>query len=288
MKRKITLLIMLSIICTAILGFGFDAANAATTATTSKTVTAPTAATTEAVSTFQRVNYVNAIVTGCEELNVRQGPSTEFKLVNVLKKGQTVKVFGKLGNWYAIYEPEKGCVGVASSAYLKAVGTVAAAAPTPAIKPTVAPAPSSKAVAKPALVAVAPAPVSGISQDEQSLLNLINKARTDTGVAALDFDMDLMKDARLKAKDMADNNYFSHQSPTYGSPFDMMKQFGINFKTAGENIAGNQTVDGAFKAWMSSEGHKKNILNANFNYSGIGIVSSQTYGKILVEQFIGR
>ena len=286
MKKKIALLIVLSIICTVILGFGFDAANAATSATPVKPATTATTAAPATVSAFQRVNYVNAMVTGCEVLNVRQGPSTEFQIVNVLKKGQTVKVFGKLGNWYAIYEPDKGCVGVASSGYLKATGTVAAAAPTPAIKPTVAPAATAKSVSKPAPVAITP--VSGISQDEQSLLNLINKARTDAGVAALEFDMDLVKDARLKAKDMADNNYFSHQSPTYGSPFDMMKQFGISFKTAGENIAGNQTVDGAFKAWMSSEGHKKNILNANFNYSGIGIVNSPTYGKILVQQFIGK
>ncbi|HHY23587.1 MAG TPA: SCP-like extracellular protein, partial [Clostridiaceae bacterium] len=72
------------------------------------------------------------------------------------------------------------------------------------------------------------------------------------------------------------------------SPFDMMKQFGISFRTAGENIAGNRTVEGAFKAWMNSEGHRKNILNGNFNYTGIGIVESSTYGKILVQQFIGR
>ena len=92
----------------------------------------------------------------------------------------------------------------------------------------------------------------------------------------------------MKAKDMVDNNYFSHQSPTYGSPFDMMRQFGISFKTAGENIAGNRTVEGAFKAWMNSEGHKKNILNSGFNYTGIGIVDSSKYGKMLVQQFIGK
>ena len=87
---------------------------------------------------------------------------------------------------------------------------------------------------------------------------------------------------------MVENNYFSHQSPTYGSPFDMMRQFNNAFNSAGENIAGNQTVEGAFKAWMGSEGHKKNILNSNFNYTGIGIETSNTYGKIVVQQFIGR
>lgn len=283
MKKRIALLIVLSIICTVILGLGFDAASAATKAPAAPATTVTPAP--QAVSAFQRVSYVSATVTGCDELNVRQGPSTEFQVVNVLKKGQTVKVFGKLGNWYAIYEPETGCVGAASSNFLKGSETVAAAAPTTTNKSTVSQA-APKSVSQEALPAISP--VSGISQDEQSLLNLINKARADAGVDALQFDADLMKDARLKAKDMADNNYFSHQSPTYGSPFDMMKQFGISFKSAGENIAGNQSVDGAFKAWMSSEGHKKNILNENFNYCGIGIVNSQTYGKILVQQFIAK
>jgi len=264
MKKKIALLIVLSIVCTVILGFGFDSASAASP------------------STFQRVNYVNATVTSTQ-LNVRQGPSTSYPVVCVLKKGQTVKVFGKLGDWYAVYEPVKGCVGVAASAYLKAAGTT-----TPGPKPTPKPMPTPTPTPKPKPTPSTTTPPSGISQEEQSLLNLINKARADAGVGALAFDMDLVKCARLKAKDMVDNNYFSHQSPTYGSPFDMMKQFGISFKTAGENIAGNQTIEGAFKAWMNSEGHKKNILNGSFNYNGIGIVSSPTYGKILVQQFIGR
>jgi len=120
------------------------------------------------------------------------------------------------------------------------------------------------------------------------MLELVNKARAEAGVAPLQFDAELQKVARLKAEDMVKNNYFSHNSPTYGSPFDMMRQFNISFKTAGENIAGNQTVEGAFKAWMGSEGHKKNILNGNFNYTGIGIVQSKTYGYIFVQQFIGK
>src|SRR5690242_5960390 len=128
MKRKIALLIVLSIICTAILSLGFDAVNAASSTTTKASAPASTPASAPASApVFQRVSYVNATVTGCDELNVRQGPSTAFPVVNVLKKGETVKVFGKLGNWYAIFEPEKGCVGVASSGYLKAAGTVPAA-----------------------------------------------------------------------------------------------------------------------------------------------------------------
>ena len=86
---------------------------------------------------------------------------------------------------------------------------------------------------------------------------------------------------------MVDNNYFSHTSPIYGSPFDMMKKFGISYKTA-ENIAGNSSNSGAVNAWMNSEGHRANILNSSFIYTGIGVVKSPKYGKIYVKMFIGK
>ena len=87
---------------------------------------------------------------------------------------------------------------------------------------------------------------------------------------------------------MVNNNYFSHTSPTYGSPFDMMKKFGITYKSAGENIAGNSSNSGAVNAWMNSEGHKANILNTSYNYTGLAVVSSSKYGKIYVQMFIRK
>ena len=87
---------------------------------------------------------------------------------------------------------------------------------------------------------------------------------------------------------MVDNNYFSHTSPTYGSPFNMLNNFKISYKTAGENIAGNSSNSGAVNAWMNSSGHKANILNGNFNYTGIGVVNGSKYGKIYVQMFIGK
>ncbi len=283
MRRKIVFLLVLTVLCSCMVGF---------TGANAQTVTQGT--------TFQRVDFVNATVT-TDYLNVRQGPATSHPIVCVLKKGETVKIFGKVGDWYAVYVPSKGCVGVATSLYLKTAGSSApvpskapvAPKPSPvAPKPSpVAPKPSpSMAVPK---TSVPPSPVSsvppsGITSEEQKLLDLVNGARKDAGLSSLQFDMPLMKVARLKAQDMVDKNYFSHDSPTYGSPFDMMRQFGVDFRYAGENIAGNQTVEGAFKAWMNSPGHKANILKANFNYNGIGIVNSPTYGKVLVQQFIGR
>ena len=87
---------------------------------------------------------------------------------------------------------------------------------------------------------------------------------------------------------MVNNNYFSHNSPTYGSPFDMLSSFKATYKTAGENIAGNSTNSGAVNAWMNSSGHKANILKNSFNYTGIGVVKSSKYGKIYVQIFLGK
>ncbi|MDP4180163.1 MAG: CAP domain-containing protein [Bacillota bacterium] len=283
MKRKIIFALVFSVICSCMIGF-----------------TGASAQTNTSVA-LQKVNFVNATVVP-DSLNVRQGASTSFPIVCVLKKGQTVKIFGKIGNWYAVYEPQKGCVGAVLSNYLTPAGgsgTSSTAAPSKApvytpkpsiFVPTPAPSvivPTQKSSIVPSPVTTAPA-TSGTTQEEEALLSLVNKARADAGVGPLKFDMALVKVARLKAQDMVDKNYFSHDSPTYGSPFDMMRQFGITFNYAGENIAGNSTIEGAFNAWMNSPGHKANILNANFNYTGLGIVSSPTYGKILVQQFIGK
>lgn len=243
-----------------------------------------------AATSFQRVNYISAKV-NASALNVRQGPSTRFPIVCVLKSGQIVKVLGKIDGWSAVYEPGKRCIGLCMSQYLKPIYTAAPSSkpiPTPVPKPVNTPTPVKTPTPINTPAPTSPQSTAGVTSEEQTLLNLINSERSKAGIAPLSFDMAALKVARLKAKDMVDNNYFAHQSPTYGSPFDMMRQFGVSFKTAGENIAGNQTLEGAVKAWMNSEGHRKNILNGNFNYTGIGIVSSPVYGKVLVQNFIGR
>lgn len=259
MKTRIAILIVLGLVLTSISGFVIP---------DTKTVEAA-----EATPVFQKIDSLDGKVTA-SYLNVRQGPSTKYHIISVLKKDDAVKIFAKIGDWYAIYEPKKGLVGAVHGNYIK-------------VEEKSEPASNQLEDEKETEQTVS-VPLTDVSEEEQALLNLINKARADAGVPPLEFDRDLMKAARLKAQEMSEKNYFSHQSPTYGSPFDMMKQFGISFKTAGENIAGNKTIEGAFKAWMSSEDHKKNLLNSKFDYAGIGIVDSKTYGKILVLQNIGR
>lgn len=127
---------------------------------------------------------------------------------------------------------------------------------------------------------------SSLSAYEQKVVELTNQERAKNGLAALKVDAALSKVAREKSLDMNKNGYFSHTSPTYGSPFDMMKQFGISYQYAGENIAmGQSTPEEVVQAWMNSEGHRKNILSANFNYIGVSYVEE---GNYWTQMFIGK
>lgn len=112
---------------------------------------------------------------------------------------------------------------------------------------------------------------------QQEMLGYINTERDKANVPALKLDAKLSEGAYIKSKDMAQNNYFSHTSPTYGSPFDLMKSLGITYRTAGENIAKHTSVKGAHDAFMNSPGHRANILNTSFKNIGLGFYISGNY-----------
>lgn len=113
---------------------------------------------------------------------------------------------------------------------------------------------------------------------EQEVIRLVNKIREENGLNPLAADWQLCRVARYKSQDMKDKGYFSHQSPTYGSPFDMMKSFGISYRSAGENIAmGQRTPEAVVNAWMNSSGHRANILNSSYTKIGVGYVSDGNY-----------
>jgi len=121
---------------------------------------------------------------------------------------------------------------------------------------------------------------------EVQVQQLVNQERSKAGLPALQMDWELQRTARIKACDMAENKYFSHQSPSYGSPFDMMKQFGITYKTAGENIAeGQRTPQEVMQAWMNSQGHRENILKREYTHIGVGYCEQ---GNHWVQMFIGK
>ncbi|HEO8421200.1 CAP domain-containing protein [Niallia sp. FSL W8-0635] len=127
---------------------------------------------------------------------------------------------------------------------------------------------------------------STVSAFEKEVVELTNKERAKNGLKALTLDSELSKVAKVKSQDMSTNNYFDHTSPTYGSPFDMMKQFGITYNAAGENIAkGQKTPEEVVNAWMNSEGHRANILSDKFTHIGVGYVEN---GNYWTQQFIGK
>lgn len=120
---------------------------------------------------------------------------------------------------------------------------------------------------------------------EQEVVRLVNIERARNGLAALSEDWELSRVARYKSQDMRDKRYFSHTSPTYGSPYDMMRAFGISYRTAGENIAmGQGTPAAVVSAWMNSPGHRANILSKSFTKIGVGYVAS---GNYWTQMFIG-
>lgn len=226
---------------------------------------------------FGMQNYYNlGFVTGLttSNLNVRSGPGTNFNIVTTVPKNQYIRVFAGIGDWY-IVQVEGDYIGAVSKKYVKAIyPQTSSGGGNTSSSNTGTPNSGGTTVT--------------LTADEKEVFNLINQQRANNGLPALKIDNELQRVARIKAQDMVDNNYFSHTSPTYGSPFDMMKSFKISYKTAGENIAGNNNNSAAVTAWMNSPGHKANILNSSFNYTGVGVVTGSKYGKIYVQMFIGK
>lgn len=215
---------------------------------------------------YYKLDFSTGLVTATT-LNVRSGPGIQYKVIATVKKDEYIRVFAGIGDWY-IVQIEGDYVGAVSKKYIKPIypnssnNTGGSSGTTNS--------------------------TASMNSDEKEVFDLINKQRTNNGLQALKIDNEVQKVARIKAQNMVDNNYFAHESPTYGSPFQMLKSFKISYKTAGENIAANSSNSGAVNAWMNSSGHKANILNSSYNYTGIGVVSSKKYGKMYVQMFIGK
>lgn len=224
------------------------------------------------MQSYYKVDFSTGLVTATT-LNVRSGPGTQFKVVTTVNKNQYIRVFAGVGDWY-IVQVEGDYVGAVSKKYIKPIYPNSTS--------------NSGNTGSSGTQNNTTTTSSQMNSDEQEVFNLINKQRTDNGLSALKNDNEVQRIARIKAQDMVNNNYFSHQSPTYGSPFDMLKSFGVSYKSAGENIAANSSNSGAVTAWMNSSGHRANILNSSYNYTGVGVVSSPKYGKMYVQMFIGK
>lgn len=193
------------------------------------------------------------------DTNLRGGPGTNYSIYSTLPLGVKVQVIGSINDWYLVITPNN-TVGMIRQDLLKKSENEENNNDTSSTLPNTA----------------------------ETVLNLINEERKAQGITPLQIDDLLNITAQAKATDMVKNNYFSHESPTYGSPFEMMQNAGITYRTAGENIAGNPSVENAVKSWLASESHKQNLLSNAYNYIGIGIEESPAYGYVIVAMFIGR
>lgn len=165
---------------------------------------------------------------------------------------------------------------------------VATPVPTAAPTPTKAP----EATKKPAATTVPPSTdddytTPSISAQEENAFLLLNQDRIANGRSALTLDPVLCEIARLKSRDMHENNYFAHNSPTYGSAAQMLRSFGYAFTSVGENIAHHATVEKSQAAFMSSAGHRQNILGTQWSKVGIG-VWRDAQGFVYVTQLFVR
>lgn len=211
--------------------------------------------------TYTRVSVKT--VTTADKVNLRRGPGTNFAKITTISKGTSLKMVGYIDNWYVVVTSNNQ-VGCIRKDLLKAGAT------------------SSSGSSNTATTSFS------MSANEKIIFDLLNKARTDAGLPKLSADATLFKVARLKAQDMVKNSYFSHSSPIYGSPFKMMKTYGVSYKVAGENIAGNPSLQDAVTAWLNSPTHRQNILSNSYNYIGIGIEKSDTYGYVISTMFIRK
>lgn len=126
-----------------------------------------------------------------------------------------------------------------------------------------------------------------VKKQENEVIRLVNVERSKRGLAALKTNWQLSRVARYKSQDMINKNYFSHTSPTYGSPFKMMETFGIRFSSAGENIAsGQKTPAEVMNSWMNSPGHRSNILSASYSEIGVGLAKSSSGKTYWTQMFI--
>lgn len=130
---------------------------------------------------------------------------------------------------------------------------------------------------------------SEVSKQAREVLKLVNAERQKQGLKALTLNADICNIANMKAKDMATKNYFSHTSPTYGTPFQMLQSFGVSYRSAGENIAaGQRSAQEVMNSWLNSSGHRANILNSSYTELGVGYYKGGSYGTEWVQLFIGK
>jgi uncharacterized protein YkwD len=120
---------------------------------------------------------------------------------------------------------------------------------------------------------------------EANMLVLLNEERRADGLPPLQADPEVADVARAHSRDMFARGYFSHITPQGEDPFDRMRDSGLRFRAAGENVALARTLPIAHQGLMDSPGHRANILRPHFGRVGIGIVDGGRYGLMVTQNF---
>ena len=122
---------------------------------------------------------------------------------------------------------------------------------------------------------------------ERQLFDLTNASRVRHGFSALQWDDHTSVTARNHSIDMAKYNYFSHENLQGQSPFDRMKNDGIAFRAAGENLAyGQSSAIFAHEGLMNSKGHRENILQDTYSHLGVGVSFNEESQPYYTENFL--
>lgn len=234
-----------------------------------------------------RADYYNGIVT--DNVSARTGMNGSAPINYMVRNGQTIRIVGKYdGNYVAILPNNQIGLVPIDSTKPASPGSNQTAKNVPAPPPAV---PGGTATGRvTSSPAVPPSSTAGNvpAGEASTMINLVNQARSQAGLTQLNSDGTVTNLANMKAADIAKNNYFSHNSPTYGSPFDMMKNNGVSYLYAGENLAINANVQAAETALMNSPDHKANIMNPNFTNIGVGVAQKSDGSRVYVQMFIGR
>ncbi len=200
-------------------------------------------------------NIENAEI-NTESLNIRKGAGINFPVIGKAQKGQKVQVLGVLGEWYLVYFSD-GTIGVVSSEFVSVENKTNKTNKT----------------------------YNNNLISDKEILQQINYIRKENNLQPILWDEKLNEIASLKAHDMSQNKYLSHNSKKYGTPFDMLRDMGISYKYAAENIIVCNNTESSYEL-LYNEKTKINILNTGFQKMGIGIADSDEYGKIIVEIYI--
>jgi len=198
-------------------------------------------------------------VINADGIRLRSGPGTAYPVIATLNNGTKVRIMGLIRGWLVVLMPDDS-VGMVSAEYVQITETAA----TPAT-------PDISVSHVPGAELSVPAMAADSLPAAERLFKLVNDYRTQFGLAAYIDDEKLDEAARLKAGDMVKNNYFNHDSPEYGTPFNMLRNMGVFYKTASENLACTANVDEAFSKMTGNLAHRTNLISQRYTHIGIGV-----------------